>query len=280
MKKFLLSFALVLIAAPVVAFAQVDDPNKRDEDLTKAEAEVRIGAWQTKVNALQSELDGLNNETTSLNQQLTAAMNDVKKCQDEIYALLGANEQSVRDFRERLGRIESRVREIGRTSDDQLAPLIPELKQLEAQLNGMRKEKLALLPEFYNKIIDIAREINSIYARVPSNKAGSYTVGTWAKDRDCLWNIAGKEAIYNDARMWPKIYVANRDQIRNPDIIFPGQELKIPTAGPKDDEELRAERLYYRKKRMAAAAAARRASAERAQPVEQQEAGSGSNKPK
>lgn len=276
MKKFLLSLALVLVVTPAIAQPPTVDPNKRDEDLTKSEAEIRIADWQNKVNTLQSELDGLTNETTQMNQQLTQIMNDVKKCQEEIYALLGANEASVRDFRERLGRIESRVREIGRMRDDQLAAMIPELKGLEAQLNGMRKEKIALLPEFYNKIIDIAREINSIYGRVP--KGGSYTVGTWAKDRDCLWNIAGKEAIYNDPRMWPKIYMANRDQIRNPDLIYPGQELKIPEAGPKSDEELRAERLYYRKKRMAAAAASRRAAAERTQQVDQQEAGSGNKK--
>jgi hypothetical protein len=96
-------------------------------------------------------------------------------------------------------------------------------------------------------------------------------VGTWARDRDCLWNIAGKEQIYNDPLMWSKIYVANMDQIRNPDLIYPGQVLAIPPAGPKSDEELRAERLYYRNKRMAT----RRASVQRQQQVDQQEAGSG-----
>jgi len=28
--------------------------------------------------------------------------------------------------------------------------------------------------------------------------------------------------------MWPLIYVANKDIIRDPDLIFPGQKLKIP----------------------------------------------------
>jgi len=277
MKTFLLSLAAVLVVTPMLA--QPVDPNKRDEDLTKSEADIRIAEWQNKVNALQSEYDAANNETTQLNTQLTQLMNDAKKCNDDIYALLGATDASVRDFRERLGRIESRVREIDRTSNDQLAPLIPEVKNLEAQLNGMRKEKLALLPEFYNKIIDVAGMIKRIYDRVPkSSSSGSYTVGTWAKDRDCLWNIAGKDQTYNDPRMWPKIYMANRDQIRNPDLIYPGQQLAIPAAGPKNDDELRAERLYYRRKRIAAAASARRASSERTQQVDQQEAGSGNKK--
>lgn len=270
MKKFILSIAAVLVVTPALAQPPMVDPNKKDEDLTKSEAEVRITEWTNKVNALQAELDGLNRETGALNTQLTQAMNDVKKCQDDIYAMLGATEASVNDFRNRLGVIESRVREIHGMSDDRLPGFVAEVQGLESQLNTLRRERLAILPEFYNKIIDVASRIQDIYRRARGNTS-TYTVGTWAKDRDCLWNISGKEQIYNDPLMWPKIYLANTDQIRNPDLIYPGQVLKIPPAGPKTDEELRAERLYYRKKRMAT----RRAAGERTQPVEQEEAGSG-----
>jgi uncharacterized protein YidB (DUF937 family) len=34
---------------------------------------------------------------------------------------------------------------------------------------------------------------------------------------------------YGDANQWRKIYDANRDQIQNPDLIHPGQKLKIPS---------------------------------------------------
>jgi nucleoid-associated protein YgaU len=33
---------------------------------------------------------------------------------------------------------------------------------------------------------------------------------------------------YHDARLWPKIFEANRDTIDDPDEIFPGQEIRIP----------------------------------------------------
>jgi FtsZ-binding cell division protein ZapB len=269
MKKFLLTLVAVLVVTPVFAQPTVVDPNKQDPDLTKAEAEVRINEFTGRVNTLQSELDALNAEMNTMNTQMTQLVNDTRSCQDAIYAMLGATEADVRNFRERLGRIESRVREIGGMSDENIGARRGELDSLEMQLNGMRREKLALLPEFYNKIIDIARQINEIRGRA---KTSTYTVGTWAKDRDCLWNIAGKEQIYNDPFMWPKIWQANTDKIRNPDIIFPGQVLNIPAAGPKTDEELRAERLYYRRRHMAT----RRMSTERQQPVDQQDAGSGS----
>jgi len=51
------------------------------------------------------------------------------------------------------------------------------------------------------------------------------------KKGECLWWIAEYEDIYNDPFMWPLIYTANMDQIKNPDLIYPDQELKIPRGG-------------------------------------------------
>ena len=45
---------------------------------------------------------------------------------------------------------------------------------------------------------------------------------------DSLSKIAKRE--YGDAQKWPKIYEANRNIIKNPDLIYPGQELRIPEA--------------------------------------------------
>ena len=43
---------------------------------------------------------------------------------------------------------------------------------------------------------------------------------------DSLSKISQRE--YGDANQWPKIYEANRDTIKNPDLIYPGQKLRIP----------------------------------------------------
>lgn len=51
------------------------------------------------------------------------------------------------------------------------------------------------------------------------------------KKGECLWWIAEYEDIYNDPFLWPVLYGANKDQIANPDLIYPGQELKIPRTG-------------------------------------------------
>lgn len=48
------------------------------------------------------------------------------------------------------------------------------------------------------------------------------------KAGETLWMIAGHAEIYNDPLLWSIIYKANRDQIRDPEVIFTDQILKIP----------------------------------------------------
>ena len=51
----------------------------------------------------------------------------------------------------------------------------------------------------------------------------SYTVASG----DTLWGISAKSEIYGNAYQWPLIYKANRSQIQDADLIFPGQNLMI-----------------------------------------------------
>ncbi len=44
---------------------------------------------------------------------------------------------------------------------------------------------------------------------------------------DNLWNISGKSDIYADPYQWPLIFKANRSQIKDPDLIHPGQNFAI-----------------------------------------------------
>ena len=45
---------------------------------------------------------------------------------------------------------------------------------------------------------------------------------------DSLSKIAKK--IYGDANRWKEIFEANKGKIKNPDLIYPGQVLKVPGA--------------------------------------------------
>ena len=58
----------------------------------------------------------------------------------------------------------------------------------------------------------------------PTSGGQTYTV----KSGDSLSRIA--KQLYGDASKWHRIYDANKDKIKNPDLIHPGQEFTIPDA--------------------------------------------------
>jgi nucleoid-associated protein YgaU len=47
--------------------------------------------------------------------------------------------------------------------------------------------------------------------------------------------IASQPQVYGDRTLWPLIYRANRDQIRDPRHIWPGQVLRIPRNMGRED---------------------------------------------
>jgi len=49
----------------------------------------------------------------------------------------------------------------------------------------------------------------------------------WVQKGDHLWGISAKPAVYGDPYQWPLLYKRNRDEIYDPDLIYPGQVLQI-----------------------------------------------------
>lgn len=83
------------------------------------------------------------------------------------------------------------------------------------------KKKKDQKPDFSN-----VRTGSSSTAPSPGTTTTSRTYVV--KKGDSLSKIA--KDIYGDGNDWRKIYEANRDQIRDPDLIHPGQTLTIPAA--------------------------------------------------
>ena len=54
---------------------------------------------------------------------------------------------------------------------------------------------------------------------------------------DNLAIIAARTEVYEDALLWPLIYKANRDQIKDPKEIFSGQILRVPRDKSRDEAE-------------------------------------------
>ncbi len=83
-------------------------------------------------------------------------------------------------------------------------------------------------PRIYRANRDKIEDPNLIYVgwvlNIPRGLPMTHTVamGEW------LARISGYWEIYNDWRQWTKIYEANKDKIKDPDVIMPGWEIAIP----------------------------------------------------
>jgi len=55
------------------------------------------------------------------------------------------------------------------------------------------------------------------------------------KRGETLPQIAALTEVYGEASLWPLLYRANRDQIRDPRVLWPGQQLKIPRNLDRND---------------------------------------------
>ncbi len=56
---------------------------------------------------------------------------------------------------------------------------------------------------------------------------------------ETLWTIA--KITVGDPTLWPALYLANRDQIKDPTLVYPGQQLSIPEIDPEERGSLRRE---------------------------------------
>lgn len=98
--------------------------------------------------------------------------------------------------------------------------LLQQAREAEERLH--QQEKLQAEEESrYQKKND-----HTSYVKSSNNtqRQTSYTV----RRGETLPQIAARAEIYNDASLWPLIYRANRDQIRDPKRLWPGQILTIP----------------------------------------------------
>ncbi len=65
-------------------------------------------------------------------------------------------------------------------------------------------------------------------AGMPGRREGEPAARYAVRRGDTLWGISGQEQIYRNPLMWPLIYKANSQQIRDPDRIFPQQIFVVP----------------------------------------------------
>jgi len=111
---------------------------------------------------------------------------------------------------------QSRINEL----DQQIADLRRQIEDVDNQISNVRSDISGLnqqVSSTQSELTQVQEDLETL--RFPEE----YTVVRG----DCLWNIAKKDYIYNDPFKWPRIYEANKDKIKDPDLIYPDQVFRI-----------------------------------------------------
>ena len=217
------------------------------QEMTKDEWQQEMNRYKKLVTDQSVKVADLNKAIANLEAESKKLDTDYEKCMDELYALVGSDKAKAAAYRTEIEAAENKANELMKLSDADLVARSGEVDQLAAKVKSLWENKLSLIPEFWDRLTALNDKIKSMQNTIASS-GKTYTVGTWARDRDCLWNISKKKTIYDNAWMWPKIWQGNRDQIKDPDIIHPGQKLKIPQKAEMTAQEKAAAKSYYSKK--------------------------------
>ena len=239
MKNFsIILSALFVISFTGIAAAQNEYNPNYPKDFTKDQADSSIASRNTEISSLKQELQSTNDAIAKANSDLQQRMADNDKCKNDLYALCGTDRNGFNAYRERLAKDEQELNSLRSLSPDMQNQNKARVDALENDIRGLRGDKLVLIPDHRSRVMALSNSYMQMkHGMIPPNAI--YTVGTWRKDRDCLWNIAKKPDIYNDPFAWPKIWHANSDQIKNPDLIYPGQQLTImKTAVTEEDKDM------------------------------------------
>jgi uncharacterized protein YPO0396 len=216
--KFASAFALVfclLLLFSITSFAQ--------EKMTMEDYNAKLAEYQKREADAKAELAKCEADIETVNQQITETDEAIAGVWNEIYTLLDTDEEGVKAFRSSLNDLEGQVDALASLSPEELFKRRAEIDQLEEKLNEYKGSKIALLSEMQDKLATIEGKIAQLRASLPKADYDEYTV----LRGDYLWKIAGKPDIYADPYQWMRIYTYNRDQIKDPDLIYPDQLFKI-----------------------------------------------------
>ncbi len=201
--KYLLTVLSLLLLFTVSIVAQ-------QEEMTSDEWEAEMARLRSQKDALTQQITELQDAISKLKEQLQG-MQSYEDCQNELYALVGATSADVTNFRNAVNELDGKIRRKEGPKADR-----------QKDLDALKSNKISALPEFFDKVHNQMQ--GSMDAWVEAPQEWNYTVVRG----DCLWNIAKKKDYYGNGFAWPKIYKANRDKIKNPDLIYPKQTFTIP----------------------------------------------------
>ena len=238
MKLQKLFFVLIIFSFCAVSFAQQYSYNY--EEMTQEQYLAELQKWQDRLAAAEQGITDEDARIERLKQELEALNTEIDQTWDEIYAACGSDKAGNEAFVGELNQLKNDVNAFLNMSAEDIYTRMNELDDFQARLDEFKKNDLSVISANEQLINQIQSLINQARDKGSSVTPPSYTV----MRGDYLWKIASKPDIYGDAYAWMRIYTANSELIKDPNLIYPNQVFSIPrTVGPNEHLVKRGENL-------------------------------------
>jgi nucleoid-associated protein YgaU len=192
--------------------------------MTRDEYKAKLVEYTDREAKAQADIKTLDASIASLKGQIDAIQAVVDRVNREILALIGATEAEVKAYGMRVDALLRQLQGLAALAPEELQRRRGELKAAAMELAELKTIKICALPEMKAKIMRASKLLEDLRMRAPEKITYEVMRG------DHLWGISSKPEIYDDPYMWPRIYRANRDKIKDPDLIYPKQMLTVPIA--------------------------------------------------
>jgi LysM repeat protein len=243
----MMAFGLVF-ASKATLFAQDDDDDdgQQMEEMDEEEWQKQMDELNGQKAQLTAKLGDLNKEIDALKQTSAQKDKDIEKCENDLYAMVGTTKSGVADFRKKFEETEKKINSKTGTPAD----------ARKMYFDDITNDKARCLPEFQDRYASMKKKLED-WEGQKVDMSGTYTV----VKGDCLWKISKMK--YGSPYFWPAIWdankngVVNKDQltnrrhkaVTNPNLIYPGQVLRIPTLTDAQKKEAEMTSKKYRKVR-------------------------------
>jgi nucleoid-associated protein YgaU len=240
MKKYILITLIALLAIPAFLQANVEYLGEEEyKELKKAE---RMNYWdrlETELATLQQrKADAVADSTkyekriVELKAELANAKEEYDTVYNQIIESLGISKSDNAEIANKIAYFNRTINNWQNLSDKELWNAKKTVRSLVTEYNELKETNAAKAPDFRQDFSDLDNKIANLEANLQAAKPKYYEDEYTVVKGDALSKIAGYSFIYDDTTKWPIIYRANRDQIKDPNIISVNQVLKIPRGLP------------------------------------------------
>lgn len=219
MKKYL-TITIVLVLTLFLASASFAQQERK---ITLEEYNALLQKWLDREAAAKQQIAIEDSIIAELKNKYKMTEQEIAQLQQEIYDLLGVYEADVNNYENEVASLKNQVDALRALTPEVLYQRQDELESAKKRLQDLQGNSMSNIPENEQKLSDISKNLDQLKVAVPKPKNDTYTV---AKG-DNLWKIASKPDIYNDPFKWPRIWSANAESIKDPNIIYKDQVLTI-----------------------------------------------------